>query len=86
MIRSSERPGETTIGLEFGGSIYDVSRAAREQAKIAMLGAVARGLRQEEIEARRREVPDPNRFRRSRDRGLNPAARHLGDDAGEPEN
>jgi hypothetical protein len=51
--------------------IYDVSRAAREQAKVAMFGAVARGLDQEEAEKRRTNSSNATRFPRSTERSRN---------------
>lgn len=50
-IRCEDRPGENIISPEFKGSILDITAAAREQAKIAMYGAVTRKLSPtEEIE------------------------------------
>jgi len=43
-IKCEDRPGENVISPEFKGDILDITAAAREQAKIAMYGAVARQL------------------------------------------
>ena len=63
-IQCEDRPGENVISPEFEGSVLDITAAAREQAKIAMYGAVARKLNPKEASNRLETSREPDRFRR----------------------
>lgn len=63
-IQCEDRPGENVINPEFEGSVLDITAAAREQAKIAMYGAVARKLSPTEASNRLRTSREPDRFQR----------------------
>lgn len=63
-IQCEDRPGENVISPEFEGSVLDITAAAREQAKIAMYGAVARRLSPIEASNRLKTSREPDRFRR----------------------
>lgn len=63
-IRCKDRPGENVISPEFQGNVLDITAAAREQAKIAMYGAVARRLSPNEVGERQETSEELDRFRR----------------------
>jgi len=63
-IQSKHRPGEEVVGSRFEGSILDITAAAREQAKIAMYGAVARKLSRAEARSKRQRPDEPDLFPR----------------------
>jgi hypothetical protein len=63
-IQCEDRPGENVISPKFEGSVLDITAAAREQAKIAMYGAVARKLSPTEASNRLETSSEPDRFRR----------------------
>jgi hypothetical protein len=63
-IQSAARPAEELVGSGFEGGILDITAAAREQAKIAMYGAVARKLSRAEARSRRQSLDRPDLFPR----------------------
>ncbi len=63
-IQCEDRPGGNVISSEFKGSILDITAAAREQAKVAMYGAVARKLSPNEASDRLKSTVHPDRFQR----------------------
>jgi hypothetical protein len=63
-IRCKDRPGESLISREFEGNVLDITAAAREQAKIAIYGAVARRLSSKEASARLKTTEESDRFQR----------------------
>jgi hypothetical protein len=65
LIQSEDRPGENVISPQFKGSLLDITAAAREQAKIAMYGAVAPRLKPKEARDRLKTSREPDRFQRS---------------------
>lgn len=64
LIQCKDRPSEKVISSKFKGSVLDITAAAREQAKIAMYGVVARKLRPTEAKKRLKTSKEPDRFRR----------------------
>jgi hypothetical protein len=78
-IRCEGRAGENVVSSEFDGSVFDITAAAREQAKIALYGAVARKLNPVEASRRVEASEEPDRFRkiaaaREQQRPSDPAA------------
>lgn len=63
-IQCEDRPGENVVSPEFDGRVLDITAAAREQAKIALYGAVARRLSPAEASNRLKTSSEPDRFRR----------------------
>lgn len=63
-IQCEDRPGKNLISPDFEGSVLDITAAAREQAKIAMYGAVANTLSSTEANTRLKISKKPDRFRR----------------------
>lgn len=72
-IQNSVRPKKDLVSPRFKGIIYDITEAAREQAKIAMYGAVARKLKPSEARERYKTFTSSGRFRR---KAVKPSERH----------
>lgn len=67
LIQCEDRLGENVINPQFKGSVIDITAAAREQAKIAMYGAVARKLSSNEAKNRLETPREHDRFQRTVD-------------------
>ncbi|MCK5131479.1 MAG: hypothetical protein KAR40_04940 [Candidatus Sabulitectum sp.] len=70
LIRSSTKPDERILEPSENVTILDITRLAREQAKIAMYGAVARKLPVEEESRRLKFTPDGEHFLKWKEKDL----------------
>lgn len=64
LIRCDHRPRENVIDPKFKGSLLDITAAAREQAKIAMYGAIAPRLNPKEAAKRLKTSKETDQFQR----------------------
>lgn len=84
-IKTGVRPGRSLVGGRFRGTIHDISDAARQQAKIAMYGAVARRVKPVEARTRQQAVQQFGRFQRTDHGGWSVRSASVRPSAIEPE-